>query len=111
MQEHVGKKRRKEVRQAIDMKRELNRDMRTMIIIMAIGILATLFVTYLTYIGVVDAMNGLVQSIPMIILLILAIFLGNRAYRWSGLREEYKKHCKEFNITKEDMNALKRGEL
>ena len=111
MEEHVGKKRRKEIREAINMKKELNSTLLLMLGLMLAGCLLYGAYTILLIEGVIPAGDQVSQVVPLIIVFILVVFLGNKAYRWTDKREQFKTHCKKFDITKEDMKALKRGEL
>ena len=81
VEEHVGKKRRKEVRQAITMSEELRK-------------------TLLLCIGLI--VFGIV---------VLMIFVAPKANRYWALRDEYKAHLERYNISKDDMRALKNNEL
>jgi len=111
MQEHVGKKRRKEVRTAINMKTELRNGMIFMIAVLLVGIMASVSLT-LSMLALDPMSDNLItQTIPTIVMFVFVIFLGNRSYKWSGLKKEYNEHCKRYNITKEDMEALKNGQL
>lgn len=111
MQEHVGKKRRKEVRTAVDMKTELRNSMIFMICVLLVGIAASVGLS-LSLLAL-DPMseNLMTQTIPTMVMFVFVIFLGSRSYKWSGLKKEYNEHCKRYNITKEDMDALKNGLL
>lgn len=111
MQEHVGKKRRKEVREAIDMRNELKSTLVVTAVALVIGIGVTVGVQILTVQGALAYDNVFVQLLPMIVIFVLLMVIGSRAYKWSGLREEYKEHCKKYNISKEDMRALERGDI
>ncbi len=111
MQEHVGKKRRKEVRQAIEMHDELRKTVLMVIAAIAIGIAFTVTSALLTINGILAEDDVIAQYAPMVVILLLLVPVAGRAYQWTGLREEYKEHCKKFNITKEEMNALKNGQL
>lgn len=111
MQEHVGKKRRKEVRQAANMKSDLRKEMFVMIGIFIVGIAICFSWTIAMYFSGVDGSSIIVQSLPTIAVFLLVVYLGNRAYKWTGLREEYKRHCQQFNITDEEIKLLKNDQL
>ena len=111
VEEHVGKKRRKEVRQAVSMKEELNHSLIIIVAVLALGVILTAAMTYMTITGIVPADNLWTQVIPLIIVIVILIFAGPQASKWWGLHDEYKKHLERYNISKEDMAALKRGEL
>lgn len=111
VEEHVGKKRRKEVRQAVSMKQQLNNSLIVIIGVLALGVILTVAMTYMTVTGVVPSDNLWTQVIPLLIVIVVLIFAGPQASKWWGLHDEYKKHLERYNIRKEDMDALKRGEL
>ena len=111
MQEHVGKKRRKEVRAALDMRTELRRSMAFMVCALIIAAMVTLGMTFAFISADPTIDNTAAQTIPTIVLFIFVIFLGSRSYKWSGLKKEYDEHLKRYNITKADMEALKDGQL
>ena len=91
VEEHVGKKRRKEVRQAITMSEELRKTLLLCIGLIVFGIVVLL--------------------VPLVILVVLMIFVAPKANRYWALRDEYKAHLERYNISKDDMRALKNNEL
>lgn len=111
VEEHVGKKRRKEVRTAINMRDDLRNGMLFMICVLLVGIMASLSLTIT--LGRMDptADNQWAQMVPTLVIFLFVVFLGTRSYKWSGLKKAYDDHCKRYNITKDDMKALKNGEL
>ena len=111
MQEHVGKKRRKEVREALNMRQELNKYMTIMVVTLVIGIIAWSALSYLMVTGVIPNDTTFMQTLPYVLLFIVIIFIGSRSYKWSALHERYRKHCVRYNITKSDIKALKNGEM
>ena len=111
VEEHVGKKRRKEVRQAITMKQELTSSLLVIAGVLVLGVALTATMTYMTITGVVPSNDLMTQVIPFAIVIVLLIFMAPRANKWWELRDEYKAHLERYNISKEDMAALKRGDL
>lgn len=111
VEEHVGKKRRKEVRQAVSMKQELNNSLFIIIGVLALGAILVAAMTYMSITGIVPSDNVWTQVIPFLIVIVILIFAFPQASKWWGLHDEYKKHLERYNISKEDMAALKRGEL
>ena len=61
--------------------------------------------------GALAVYSMMASMIPAIVLFVLLLLVGTRVRKWSELRTEYKDHCRKYNITKEDMHALERGEL
>ncbi len=111
MEAHVGKKRRKEVRRAIDLKTEMNRLLRRALIFLAIAVVVYIVLMILMSKGLIDTTSTWTSMIPMIVVLIFAMVVGSQSYKWYGLRDQYKKHCKRFDISKKDMKDLKEGRL
>lgn len=108
--QHVGKKRRKEVREAVNMRRDLRKDMALFLSVFALAAVASIVLSYLAALGVLGD-NTFVQFLPMIVVFVIIIILSMRISAYWGRRDAYKQHCKRYNITKEDMKALERGEL
>ena len=102
VEEHVGKKRRKEVRQAITMSEELRKTL-----LLCIGLV--LFV--ISYLGLFEIPLVVTNTVPLVILVVLMIFVAPKANRYWALRDEYKAHLERYNISKDDMRALKNNEL
>lgn len=111
VEEHVGKKRRREVRQAVSMKQELNNSLFIIIGVLALGVILTAALTYLSISGIVPSNTIWTQVIPFLIVIVMLILAALLASKWWGLHGEYKKHLERYNISKEDMAAVKRGEL
>ncbi len=111
MEEHVGKKRRKEVRKALDIKTEMNRLLRRALIFIVIAIVIYIALMVMMTKGIIAATSAWTSMIPMFVVLIFAMIIGSQSYKWYGLRDEYKKHCKRFDISKKDMKDLKEGRL
>ena len=105
-QQHTGKKRRKEVREAIDLQHMVRTTTIALVIIFVAGLALTTVFSVMLATGALAADSMMASMIPAILLLV-----GTRVRKWSELRTEYKDHCRKYNITKEDMHALERGEL
>ena len=100
VEEHVGKKRRKEVRQAITMSDELRK---ILLLIVCVTILACT--------GVVELPSFVSNTVPLIILVVFMIFVAPKVNKYWTLRDAYKAHLERYNISKADMNALKDNQL
>lgn len=111
MEAHVGKKRRKEVRKALNLKEQMNKLLLRSLIFFVIAAIVYVILMILISRGVISSMNTWTQMIPMIVVLIFAMAVGSQSYKWYGLRDQYKKHCKRFDISKQDMKDLKEGRL
>lgn len=110
VQEHVGKKRRKEVRQAINMSEEMRRLLLSSIGILAVGLVVVLLVLFLAYGNVIPVSPIVGSMLPLAILLVAIFAVTPRANRYWSLRAQYKDHCRRFNIRKADMQALRSDE-
>ena len=108
VEEHVGKKRRKEVRQAITMSEELRKTLLLCIGLIVFGIIVLLVLSYL---GLFEIPLVVTNTVPLVILVVLMIFVAPKANRYWALRDEYKAHLERYNISKDDMRALKNNEL
>lgn len=107
VEQHVGKKRRKEVRQAIRMNEEMRKLLVFSAVVGGVGLLAVLVSVFLPFLGIIaiDPIAGQIVSIVFLVLIML--FVIPKANRYWSLRDELKVHCDRFNISKEDMQALK----
>lgn len=111
VEEHVGKKRRKEVRQAINMSEELRKTLRFVISILALSLLLIVALYILSITGIVNMSMDVINFAPLAIAVIAMIIVVPKANRYWTLRDEYKDHLARYNITKADMKALKNNEL
>lgn len=111
VEEHVGKKRRKEVRQAITMSEELRK---TFLLITGILVIVCLFIVILfliSYLGIAELPSVVSSTAPLVVVVIAMIFVAPKVNRYWALRDEYKSHLERYNISKADMNALKNDRL
>ena len=111
VEEHVGKKRRKEVRQAITMSEELRKTLLLCIGLIVFGIVVLLVLFVISYLGLFEIPLVVTNTVPLVILVVLMIFVAPKANRYWALRDEYKAHLERYNISKDDMGALKNNEL
>ena len=111
VEEHVGKKRRKEVRQAITMSEELRKTLLLCIGLIVFGIVVLLILFVISYLGLFEIPLVVTNTVPLVILVVLMIFVAPKANRYWALRDEYKAHLEPYNISKDDMRALKNNEL
>lgn len=111
-EKHVGKKRRREVREALDMKREIKRLTLLGVLIIAVAILLLVVAcTFVAYAGFFALDVQVAQYVPLFIMFVATMIIASRMNGYWHLRDRYKEHCKRFNISKEDMCALERGEI
>ena len=111
VEEHVGKKRRKEVRQAITMSEELRKTLLLCIGLIVFGIIVLLVLFVISYLGLFEIPLVVTNTVPLVILVVLMIFVAPKANRYWALRDEYKAHLERYNISEDDMRALKNNEL
>lgn len=110
-EKHVGKKRRREVREALEMKREIKRLTLLGVLIIAVAILLVVACTFVVYAGLFALDVQVAQYVPLVIMFVATMIIAFRMNGYWHLRDRYKEHCKRFNISKEDMCALERGEI
>lgn len=111
VEEHVGKKRRKEVRQALNMSEQLKKTLIFIFSILGACCIGALLLAYLTAFQIIPTSSFISNTVPVIILVIAMIVVAPKMSRYWAMRDEYKNHLKRYNISKEDMKALKNGEL
>lgn len=92
VEEHVGKKRRKEVRQAITMSEELRKTLLLCIGLIVFGIVVLLVLFVISYLGLFEIPLVVTNTVPLVILVVLMIFVAPKANRYWALRDEYKAH-------------------
>ena len=110
MVEHVGKKRRKEVQRAASMQAQ-RRSVAACVVALAVLLLLSLVAAgVLAARGLSGMDNAIWQACRLAILIVLVACLVNRALRWRALNEKCRRHCAEFNITQEEIAALKAGD-
>lgn len=111
VEEHVGKKRRKEVRQAITMSEELRKTLLLIVGVIVFGCLVIFVLFLISFLGIAELPSSVGTIAPLVVLIVIMMFIGPKANRFWTLRDEYKEHLKRYNISKADMNALKNNEL
>lgn len=106
-EEHVGRKRRKEVRQAINLDKESKRLLSfiAIAIVVACILIIGLLCFSLLQAGQMKRLAGIASSV--IILLIAVILVVPKSRRYFEVREDLEDHCRRFNISKDDMLAGK----
>ena len=109
--QHVGKKRRKEVREAVSMRREIRRTNITLVIGVALVLAVMVGCTAVAALGLASGHLIIVQSIVLLVVFFAVAVLGFRLNGYWSLRGRFKEHCRRFNISKEDMKALEQGKL
>lgn len=111
MKEHVGKKRRKEVRQAVNLKKDMNRALAKSLAVMAACVVLCLVYTALLNLGYLNMGDIIVQAVPLAIVFVGVMFIGSYFYKYLDLRDAFKKHCDRYGVSKEDMSNLSSQDL
>ena len=99
VEEHVGKKRRKEVRQAITMSEELRKTLLLCIGLIVFGIVVLLVLFVISYLGLFEIPLVVTNTVPLVILVVLMIFVAPKANRYWALRDEYKAHLERYTVS------------
>ncbi len=107
MVEHVGKKRRKEVQRAASMQAQLHSVAVCIVVLAALLVFAAAGTGILAARGLLEMDSALLQAGRLALLVLLIACLANRALRWKAINEKCRRHCAEFNITQEEIAALK----
>lgn len=107
IEEHVGKRRRQEVRQAISMQEELRKTVLFMSIVLVTSILLICLLVYLSTAGYIESDGMLGRLAPVVVLIIALLIICPNASKCLSLRESYKAHVRRYNISKDDMSMLK----
>lgn len=108
IEEHVGKRRRQEVRQAISMQEELRKTILLVSIVLVVSILLICLLMYLSAVGHIESDGMLGLLAPVIVLIIALLIICPNVSKCLSLRESYKAHVRRYNISKEDMSTLRK---
>lgn len=107
-EEHMGKKRRREVHQAVNLKRESKRLLVFVVstsVVACVAIIALMCFS-LSQTGQMKQLVGIVGS--LIVLLISIILIVPKSRKCFEVHKTLKAHCKRFNISEEDMLLLRK---
>ncbi len=105
MQEHVGKKRKKELREASALQREQSKKLYKCIGVFGGVIVAVIVIFALAFAGVLDFGNIFVQVVPTALIVASLFVAGSDVTRYTVLKKDFNKYCEEHSITKEDLAA------
>lgn len=103
MQEHMGKKRKKELREASSLQHEQSKKLYKCVGIFGGAIVIIALDYILAFAGVLSFDNFFVQVIPLALIVISIFVAGSDATRYSVLKREFKTYCVEHSITEEDL--------
>ena len=107
MVEHTGKKRRKEVQLACVARRELRAQMLVTLALFVLLCMCVVAVGALVACDLVPLDRGAAQVFFFAVVAFAVLCLAMRFVSWSKMREEHRQHCARFNITPEEMDALR----
>ena len=110
MVEHVGKKRRKEIRQAAEYKKEANKHTLRCALLFVCLLVLLLIPIALQLLGLVDPTNMLLSAAQLIIVFVGCILVGSESKKASDARKTYKDYALKFEVTAEDVKAYIAGE-
>lgn len=106
MQEHIGKKRKRELREASSLLSEQKKKFTKCVGVFG-GAIAIIAVDYaLAFAGVLSFDNIFVQVIPLALIIGSLLFAGSDITRYSMLKREYQKYCAEHSITEDELKAF-----
>ena len=109
MQEHVGKKRRKEIRQASELRQTRNKAyLRCGGFFSGIVVIIIIY-TVFTIFGVIDATSMINQVILMIIAFAGCMLIGNESSKAYDAHKKYKAYCEQLNVSTEEVKAYDKG--
>ncbi len=104
MQEHVGKKRKKELREALNLKSERDRSIKKCAIVYgaAIAICIVYFVCC-SFNILISYSNLMFTFIPLAVVVASLFIAGSDITRAQVAHGKYKKFCAQHAVTKEDL--------
>lgn len=105
MQEHVGKKRKKELREASALQREQSKKLCKCIGVFGGVVVVVCVIFGLAFAGVLDFGNIFVQVVPTVLIVVSLFVAGSDMTRYSVLKKDFNNYCEEHSITKEDLAA------
>lgn len=107
VEQHMGKRRLKEVRQAINMNNELKRLVAFFTITSVVACILIIVLLYLAFTQASHAKQLASVAGLVIIVLIACILIVPKAKKYRQVRKELAEHCARFNISSEDMASGK----
>ena len=106
MQKVANKKRKKQIRQAITMRRRLNRDLTIIVCSAILGVTVVFAYMIVCLVDIDLSKSSLIQIIPFTATVFAIGFAGIRASAWSANRSRYKTYLEENDISEEDMRSI-----
>ncbi|MGN0073090.1 MAG: hypothetical protein ACI36W_04755 [Coriobacteriales bacterium] len=104
MQEHMGKKRKRELREALDLRAERDKHARKAAIIIGAGVFVCALYFFLCAFNIgINFTNLLFTFIPMIALVAGLFFGGSDVNKASKANDQFKRFCDSRSITKQDL--------
>lgn len=104
MQEHVGKKRKKELREAMNLKQERDRSIKKCAIVYGIAAAICIFYFLCCAFNFLISFDNLVLTfIPLAVVVASLFIAGSDITKAQVAHDKYKKYCSSHSVTKEDL--------
>ncbi len=104
MQEHVGKKRKKELREALNLKRERDASIKKCVIVYGVAIAVCLLYFLCCALNILISFDNLMLTfVPMAVIVASLFIAGSDVTRAQVAHGKYKKYCVEHSVSKEDL--------
>ena len=104
MQEHMGKKRKRELREALNLRDERNKHARRAALIMGAGILVCIVYFVLCAFNIGNNFTNLIFTFSPPIALVAGLFFsGSDVNKAAKANDQLKRYCSERSISKQDL--------
>ena len=104
MQEHMGKKRKRELREALDLREERDKHVRKAALIIGAGVfVCALYFFCCTFNIGINFTNLIFTFIPTIALVAGLFFSGSDVNKAAKANDQLKRYCSERSISKQDL--------
>ena len=110
MQENVGKRRRKELREAESLRKDMKKCLLKCVIVFGLAIGLSIIIYAMALLGILITFeNPVVLGGPTALVVISIMFCGADVTRYSKLKRTYKTYCDEHSITEAELATLKKA--
>lgn len=104
MQEHVGKKRKKELREALELKKERDASIRKCAVVYGIAFaICVFYFLCCTFNFLISFDNLMLTFIPLAVVVASLFIAGSDITKAQVAHGKYKKYCTEHAVSKEDL--------
>lgn len=104
MQEHVGKKRKKELRTASDLKKERDASLKKCIIVYGIAVaICVFYFVCCTFDLLISFDNLFLTFIPLAVVVAALFIAGSDVTKAQIANSKYRKFCEEHAVSKDDL--------